>query len=95
MARSGEFQIHLLFDKRADGWYHVHSPSVPGLHLAGENLKALCEDVNPAVKDLLRENLNIQADEVRWIPSLEAVRQQFSEPVEGDNIYVVKVREAA
>lgn len=91
-----EFAIELLFEKRSDGRYHVHSPNVPGLHLAGFDLKALCDDVEPAVKHLLQHNAKIEADEVRWVPTIEEVRQRFETPAQGDGkaTYLVKLKAA-
>jgi hypothetical protein len=96
MRRAGEFVIELQFEKRSDGRYHVYSPNVAGLHLAGLNLPALCADVEPAVKHLLKHNANIEADQVRWVPTLEEVQHQFKEPAQGDGkaTYVVKFKAA-
>jgi hypothetical protein len=95
MQRVSEFRIRLWFDKRPDGRFHIHSPNVPGLHLAGRDLRALCNDIDPAVKDLLRDNLKIEAEEIRWVPSLEDIREHFSAPAEGENVFVVKYRDVA
>ncbi len=96
MGRAGEFTIELLFEKRSDGRYHVYSPSVAGLHLAGMDLRALCADVEPAVKHLLRQNARIDADQVRWVPTLDEVQHQFTEPAQGGGraTYLVKFKAA-
>src|SRR4029453_15437030 len=62
-----EFSIELFFDRRGNH-YHVHSPSVAGLHLAGTDLSALRQDIEPAVRDLLRYNSNVSVDTIRWVP---------------------------
>ena len=96
MKQANEFTIELRFDKRSDGRYHVHSPSVAGLHLAGMDLKALCADVEPAVKHLLKHNAKIEADQVRWVPTLEEIQQHFKQPAQGDGraTYVVRFKAA-
>jgi hypothetical protein len=72
MLNSG-FVIELLFDRRGDGRFHVHSPHVPGLHLAGRDLDAIKLDVEPVLKDLLLHNSGMVVDEIEWVPSLEEI----------------------
>ena len=88
-----EFQIELLFDKRPDGLYHIHSDALPGLHLAGDDFDALRRDIEPAVKDLLKHNRNLVADEIRWVPSLDEVQQELDGPPADTSraTYVVKM----
>jgi hypothetical protein len=78
MADASEFAIQLLFDRRRDGRFHVHSPNVPGLHLAGRDLGEIREDIEPIVKDLLYHNSNVIVDQIRWVPSLEEVVSRMS-----------------
>jgi predicted RNase H-like HicB family nuclease len=96
MRKASEFAIELQFEKRSDGRYHVHSPSVAGLHLAGMDLTALCADVEPAIKHLLKHNAKIDADQVRWVPTLDEIQHQFKQPAQGDGkaTYVVKFKAA-
>lgn len=96
MAETNQFTIQLEFDKRADGRYHVHSDNVPGLYLAGADIHALCDDVGPAVIHLLKHNMKIDADDVRWVPTLQEVRQQFHHPAESDGkaTYIVTYKAA-
>lgn len=75
-----EFAIQLIFDQRQDGRFHVHSPSVPGLHLAGRDLSEIQADIEPIVKDLLLHNANVVVDKIRWVPSLEDVVRQMTPP---------------
>lgn len=75
-----EFAIHLVFDKRRDGRIHVHSPNVPGLHLAGSDLQSIESDIEPIVKDLLLHNANVVVDRIRWVPSLEDVVREMAAP---------------
>jgi hypothetical protein len=91
-----EFSIEVLFDRRADGRYHIHSPNVPGLYLVGTDLHALNADVEPVVKDLLYSNRQMIVDTIRWVPSLDDVVAQFgAEPREGRNTFVVKAQKTA
>lgn len=91
-----EFSIELLFDKRGNH-YHVHSPNVAGLHLAGADLSAIKHDIEPAVRDLLRFNSNISVDTIRWIPSFDAVAKEFEAQAadEGKATYVITLKGAA
>lgn len=95
MARAPEFKIELIFEKRPDGRYYIHSSNVPGLHLAGPDLAALCADIEPAVKDLLKGNMQIDVDEVRWIPTLEEMQKHFGVPAGTKAVYIVTSRNAA
>ena len=81
-AYTQEFQIELLFDRRSDGLFHIHSEALPGLHLAGEDFSALRRDIEPAVRELLRYNREIVADEIRWVPTLEEVQRELDAPPE-------------
>lgn len=93
----GEFSIELLFDQRSDGRYFIHSPHVPGLGLAGPDLEALCADIEPAVKDLLRHNRDFTVESIRWVPSIDEVLEQFDLPAQIDKraTYVVRLSGAA
>jgi len=71
MAPSQEFGIQLFYDKRPDGRYHIHSPNIPGLHVAGSDLDEIKVDVEPLVIDLLFHNSGIVVDTIQWVPSLE------------------------
>ncbi|MCK6452655.1 MAG: hypothetical protein L6R19_17675 [Alphaproteobacteria bacterium] len=84
-----EFAIQLLFDKRGDGRIHVHSPNVPGLHLAGDDLDAIRADIEPIVKDLLYYNSNLIVDQIHWVPGLEEVVRQMAEPSEPRSKFLV------
>lgn len=91
---TGEFAIELYFDLRSDGRYYIHSPHVPGLRLAGSDLEALRDDIEPAVRDLLLHNRELQVDSIRWVPSLDEVMDQFGQPPE-KSTYVVRLSGAA
>ena len=80
MSVEGEFAVRLVFDKHADGRYHIYSPNVPGLHLAGTDLDALRRDIEPVVKDLLLHNKKLVVEKVRWVPPLESVVLAEIEP---------------
>ena len=74
------FAIELLFDKRRDGRFHVHSPSVPGLHLAGRDLDAIKADIEPVLRDLLLYNSKVVVDRIEWHPSLADVVKKMTDP---------------
>jgi hypothetical protein len=74
------FAIELLFDKRRDGRFHVHSPSVPGLHLAGCDLQAIKADIEPVLRDLLLYNSKLVVDRIEWHPSLAEVITKMTDP---------------
>jgi predicted RNase H-like HicB family nuclease len=80
MTENPTFAVELLFDKRTDGRFHVHSPSVPGLHLAGPDLEAIRGDIEPVLKDLLYHNSKMIVDRIEWVPSLEDVVKRMSHP---------------
>lgn len=60
--------IELRFDMRA-GYLYVTSDDVPGLHLCGSDHQAVCDDVIPAVKGLLKLN---RGWDVEIVPETEA-----------------------
>lgn len=76
-----EFVIQLLFDKRSDGRFHVHSPNVPGLHLAGKSIELIRGDIEPVVRDLLFYNSGMVVDQIRWVPSLDEVVKEMAPSV--------------
>ena len=96
-----EFAIELLFDQRRDGRFHVHSPNVPGFHLAGRDLQEIREDLEPVLKDLLYHNSNVIVDQIRWVPSLEEVVKRMEgatpspEPKPGKPTFLVILGHAA
>jgi hypothetical protein len=63
-----EFEIRLVYDQRSDGRFHIHSPSVPGLHLSGSDLAVLTADIEPLVRELLFRNSGVVVDSIRWVP---------------------------
>ncbi|HXQ53391.1 MAG TPA: hypothetical protein VN802_20025 [Stellaceae bacterium] len=80
MTYDAGFVIQLLFDKRKDGRFHVHSPDVPGLHLAGDDIDAIRADVEPVLKDVLLHNAKVVVDTIHWHPSLEDVVKTIAGP---------------
>ncbi len=96
MKRIGEFQIELHWEKHPNGRYYVSSGNVPGLHLGGRDIKAIRADIEPVVKQLLKNNLKIEADHVRWMPSLDDVIAKLDAPADpsadvSKEVYVVSV----
>jgi len=94
---SHEFKIELVFEKRTDGVYKVHSPSLPGLYLTSESFATLRSDIEPAVKDLLYFNKNISAADIQWSPSLDEAQQEMTKPQDGSwaETYVITPSDAA
>ena len=92
-----EFSIELYFDHRPDGIYHIHGPSLPGFHLAGDDFAALKRDIEPVVKDLLFYNRGITVENIRWVPSLDDVQNMFEGPHEGAQkaTYLAKISDVA
>lgn len=101
--RTTEFAVEVKFDKRRDGRFHIHSAGIPGLHLAGRDLDQIRADLEPVVKDLLRHNLSMVVDEIRWVPSLEVVSKKLrgddstppTEPKPGKPSFLVIIGRAA
>jgi len=77
-----EFVAQVRFEKRPDGRFHIRSPNIPGLHLAGRDLEKIRADLEPIVKDLLFHNLNVVVDKLSWVPSIDAMvtRLKAGEP---------------
>jgi hypothetical protein len=90
-----EFSISVHFDRAADGRYYVHSPNVIGLHLAGTDIDLIRGEIERIVKDLLRLNHQLEADEIRWVPSLDhvvkALKGDADKVPERQETYLVKV----
>jgi predicted RNase H-like HicB family nuclease len=80
MTHDNGFVIQLLFDQRLDGRFHVHSPDVSGLHLAGDDLEAIRADISPVLKDILLHNSKMVVDEIEWHSSLEDVVRRMTTP---------------
>lgn len=80
MGRAREFAIQLLFEKRRDGRFYVHSPNLAGLHLAGRNLDKIRADLEPIIKELLYRNADFVADKIKWFSSLEQVTRELTRP---------------
>lgn len=93
MEQKHGYKIELLFDREADGYFHVHSPDVPGLHLAGMNLADICADIPIVVRNLLLRNKSVVAEDVQWLPSLADIQKRF--PEREKETYFVSVKDAA
>jgi hypothetical protein len=77
---NNEFEIRLIYDRRTDGRYHIHSPSIPGLHLTGPDLDAIKVDIDPLVRELLLKNSGVVVDTIKWVPPLEEILDQIRQP---------------
>ena len=76
-ARETEFVVQVQFDKRIDGRFHIRSPNLPGLHLAGPDFDQIQVDLEPVVKDLLHYNLGMIVETIRWVPSIDEITAAF------------------
>jgi hypothetical protein len=71
-----EFALRIDF-RRGEGRCYISSPDLVGLHLAGPDMDALREDLEPVIKDLVFHNLNRVIDKLRFIPSLEEIAEKY------------------
>jgi hypothetical protein len=72
--------IDLIFERSGDGRYRVTSDDVPGLYMAGSDIDAIQGDLDEVVSDLLRHNCGFIVSEIRWMPSLNDVKQNLQKP---------------
>ena len=95
-----EFYAEVIFERRDGDHFHIHSPDIPGLHLAGRDFDELNKLLETAVKDIFWYNSQIVIDSIRWVPNLAEVSKQMKSPDElpsGEErrVYVVNVQRAA
>ncbi len=94
-----EFYAEVIFERRDGDHFYIHSPHIPGLHLAGRNLDELNKLLKTAIKDIFWFNSEIVIDSVRWLPSLAEVSKQIvsskEPPTYERKTCVVNVRSAA
>ncbi len=62
-----EFAVRIEF-RRGDGRCYISSPESGGLHLAGPDIDALRNDLEPAIKDLVYHKGNYNVDIVGASP---------------------------
>jgi hypothetical protein len=90
-----QLAVEVQYRKHSDGRIYIDSYDVPGLHLAGTDLDALHEDLDPVVKELLFRNMGIEVESLHWVPTPEEVKRQLSRPdPEGTAIYVASMKAA-
>jgi len=91
-----EVSIVLEYEKHGDGCYYIRSNSIPGFRLQGPDFDALHRDLNPVVTDLLRHNMGMDVESIRWVPSPEEVKQHLHRPADSGTVtYVAQVKVAA
>jgi predicted RNase H-like HicB family nuclease len=73
---STEFAVRIEF-RRGDGRCYISSPDLPGLHLAGDDLDALRNQLDTIIKDLVWHNYNRVIDKLRWIPNLDEIVEKY------------------
>lgn len=98
-SRPREFYATVIFEQRDGDHFYIHSPDVPGLHLAGRSFDELHKLLPTAIKDLYWHNSEIVIDSIRWLPNLaDFSRNGGIEPPKGGQerrVYAVKVKHAA
>ena len=95
MAITQDFRIVLSYEKHSNGRYYVHSQDIPGFRLVGPDLDALQRDLDSVVIDLFRENLDIEIESLKWVPSLEDVKRHLERPEpEGTFTYIARMKAA-
>ena len=70
MSRPNVIALELRFERHEDGRFYVHSPDLPGLHLAGPNPDALRGDLESALRDVLSGNANVGVERMHFFPNL-------------------------
>jgi hypothetical protein len=70
MGRPNVIALELRFDRHEDGRVHIHSPDLPGLHLAGMNVDALRGDLESVLRDLLKANAAATVERLHFFPNL-------------------------
>jgi hypothetical protein len=100
--RGREFYATVIFERRDGDHFYIHSPDIPGLHLAGRNFDALQGLLEPAIRDLYWFNSKIAIDGIRLLPSLNEVNKLMKGPADlpsgGEpqhRVYEVTVNQAA
>jgi hypothetical protein len=95
-----EISVTVIFEHREENRYYIHSPHIPGLHLAGPKLEELNALLETTIRDLLYYKSNIFIDGIRWVPSLDDVTKQLSgtpqnPPAIDNKTYLISVHAAA
>ena len=70
MSRPNVIAVELRFERHDDGRFYIHSPDLPGLHLAGMDPDALRKDLDPVLRELLGGNANIGIERLHFFPNL-------------------------
>ncbi len=65
--------IELIYDKRDDGRFHIHSPDLPGLHLIGPDPSALVSDLDAVLRDMLHVTTSQAVDQMLTVPSFQSL----------------------
>lgn len=85
-----EISIDLVFERHDDGRYYVTSDDVPGFRMAGCDIDSIQKDLNEVVTDLLLHNSGFVVRELRWVPSLDELKEHLKKPREGKARYVAR-----
>ena len=100
-SRAREFHATVIFERRDGDHFYIHSPDVPGLHLAGRDFDELQKLLPTAIKDLYWFNSEIAIDSIRLLPSLTEVSKLMKSPAalpSGElerRVYAIKIKRVA
>lgn len=101
MGTTKEVSVRIQFKRLDEGRCYISSADIPGLHMAGPDIEALNAELETIVKDLLFHNDDIVVDQLRWVPTLDAVAERFkggrkpSQLDREERTYVLIVKDAA
>jgi hypothetical protein len=91
-----EIPIDLIFERSSDGRYRVTSEDIPGFYMAGSDIDAIQGDLDEVVSDLLRHNCGFIVSQIKWMPTLNDVKQHPRKPhPEGRVRYIASGKLAA
>ena len=72
-SRLTECGIELIYDRRDDGRFHIHSPDLPGLNLIGPDPGVLVADLEPVLRDMLHASTGRTVDTMLAIESFQSL----------------------
>lgn len=83
-------KITVRFVRRDDGGLQAHCDDVPGFYLSGSDRSAVYRDVLPALRALIRHNLDIQVEVYPLKPGIYQVQERRSdESIPDEQEYVI------
>lgn len=82
-------KITVRFVRRDDGGLQAHCDDVPGFHLSGADKSAVYRDVLPALRTLIRHNLDIQVEVYPLKHGIYQVEERSSDDIPDEQEYVI------